>query len=111
MRADLRGVQVEWHNGGLRMHLVGIIELGPMWGNDRNLALSLLYRLGRWEAERSGGVMDPERKGWVRKGEKGGESSSTTTRTSSRAGTPPTLGPLVTLQGPQENQQAPPLRE
>ena len=49
------GVRVEWRDGGGWTHLVGITELGRMLGNDPNMALSVLYGLGRWEAGRSGG--------------------------------------------------------
>ena len=70
-------------------HLVGVTELGWMLGNDPNLALAVLYGLGRWEAGRSGGGMDPQRRGWVRGGEVGGESSSS----SSGARTPPPRPP------------------
>ena len=45
---------------------MGVTELGRMMGNDPNLALSVLHGLGRWEAGRSAGGMDPQRKGWVR---------------------------------------------
>ena len=67
---------------GGRTHVAGFTELGRMLGNDPNLALSLLYGLGSWEAGRSGGDMDPQRKVWVRVGEEGGESSSSSSRRS-----------------------------
>ena len=40
--------------GGGRTHLVGITELGQMLGSDPTTAQSVLYRLGRWVAGRSG---------------------------------------------------------
>ena len=61
--ADPRGVRVEWCDGGGRTRLVGVTELGRMMGTDPNLALSVLEGLGRWEAGRSAGGMDPQRKG------------------------------------------------
>ena len=89
-------MRVEWRDGGGRTHLVGVTELGRMLGNDPNLALSVLYGLGR-----SGGGMDPQRKGWVRVEEGGGETSSST----SGERTPPTKTPKPKPpppQGPQE---------
>ena len=47
-------MRVEWRNGGGRTHLLGVTELGRMLGNDPNLALSVLYGLGRWEAGEGG---------------------------------------------------------
>ena len=76
--------------------------MGPSWagwGNDRALALWVLYGFGRWRAGRSGGGMDPRRKGWVRVGEGGGETSSSSISSSSGGGgtsgerTPPTKTP------------------
>ena len=43
---------------------MGVTELAQMMGTEPNLALSVLDGLGRWEAGRSGGGMDPQRKGW-----------------------------------------------
>ena len=65
-----------------------------MLGNDPNLALSVLYGLGRREAGRSGGGIDLRRKGWVGVGEEGGETtcsrrSSGRSSTSSGERTPP----------------------
>ena len=57
--ADPRGVRMEWRDGGGRTRLVGVTELGRMMGTDPNLALSVLEGLGRWEARRSAGGMDP----------------------------------------------------
>ena len=48
--ADPRGVRVEWRDGGGRTHLVRVTELGRMLGNDPNMALWVLYRLGTREA-------------------------------------------------------------
>ena len=45
---------------------MGVTELGRMMGTDPNLALWVLDGLGRWEADRVPGGMDPQRKGWVR---------------------------------------------
>ena len=47
---------VEWREEGGRIHLVGVTVLGRILGNDPNMALSVLYGLGRWEAGRSGGA-------------------------------------------------------
>ena len=52
---DRRGVRVEWRDGRGRTHLVGVTQLGRTLGNDPNMALLVLYGLGRWEAGRSGG--------------------------------------------------------
>ena len=102
--ADPRRVRAEWRDGGGRTHLVGVTELGRMLGNDPNLALLVLYGLGRWEAGRSGGGMDPQRKGWVRVEEGGGEtssrrSSSSSSSSSSTSGetTPPAKTPKPKL--------------
>ena len=88
---------------------MGVTELGRMMKNDPNLALSVLYGLGRREAGRSGGGMGPQRKGWVRVGEEGGETSSSRRSTSSSSTsstngerTPPTKTTKPKpLQGPQ----------
>ena len=48
-------MRVGWRDGGGRTHLLGSTSLGPMLGNDPNMALSVLYALGRWEACRSVG--------------------------------------------------------
>ena len=69
--ADPRGVRVEWRDGGGRTRLVGVTELSRMMGTDPNLALSVLEGLGRWEAGRSAGGMDPQRKGWQRLQDRG----------------------------------------
>ena len=45
---------------------MGVTELSRMLGTNPNLALSVLEGLGRWEAGRSAGGMDPQRKGWGR---------------------------------------------
>ena len=50
-----RGVRVEWRAGGCRAHIVGLIELRRVLENDPNVALSVLYGFGRWEAGRSRG--------------------------------------------------------
>ena len=41
------------------MRLVAVGELGRMMRTDPNLALSVREGLGRWEAGRSAGCMDP----------------------------------------------------
>ena len=61
--ADPREVRVEWRDGGGQTRLVGVTELGRMMGTHPNLALSVLEGLGRWEAGRSAGGMDPRRRG------------------------------------------------
>ena len=53
--AHPRGVRSEWRDGGGRTHLVAVGGLARMLGNDPNMALSVLYGLGRWEAGRNGG--------------------------------------------------------
>ena len=80
--ADPRGLRVEWRDRGGRTRLVGVTELGRMVGNDPNLAVSVLYGWGRWEAGRSGGGMDPQRKGWVRVEEGGGGTSNSSSSSS-----------------------------
>ena len=96
--ANARAVHVEWRDAAGRTHLVGDTGLGWMMGKDPNLALSVLYGLGRWEAGRSTGGMDPQRKGWLRVGEGGGETrsgSSSNNNTSGTSGerTPPAKTP------------------
>ena len=54
----------------------GVTELGRMMGSDPHLALSVLDSLGRWEAGRSAGGMDPQRKGWVRVQDRARETGS-----------------------------------
>ena len=81
--ADPHGVQVEWRDGGGCTHLLGVTELGRMLGNDPNIALLVLHGLGRWEALWSRGGRDPQRRGWLRVGEEGGESSSSRRSSSS----------------------------
>ena len=110
--ADPRGARVEWRDGGGgRTNLVGVTELGRMLGNDSNLALSVLYGLGRWEAGRSGGAMNPQCRGWVRVGEEGGESSSSSSSSSRRssssstsigARTPPPKAPKPPTKAPKK---------
>ena len=58
-----RGVRVEWCDGGGRTRLVGATEFSWMLGTNPNLALSVLEGVGRWQAGRSAGGMDPQRKG------------------------------------------------
>ena len=76
MERTPRGVWVEWRDWGDPTHPLGVTEFGRMLGNDPNMALSVLYGLGRWEAGRSGWGIDPQRRDWVRVGEERGESSS-----------------------------------
>ena len=87
---------------------MGVTELSRMLGTNPNLALSVLEGLGRWEVGRSAGGMDPQRKGWARLQDRGGDdsSSSSSSNTSSGGKTPP---PKPPPQGPQE--KTPPLRE
>ena len=109
--ADPRGVRMEWRDGRGRTLLVGVTELGRMKGTDPDLALLVLDGLGRWEAGRSAGGMDLQRKGWVRVQDRAGEtSSSSRSSTSSGERTPPPQGPQTQTppQGPQEKT---PLRE
>ena len=92
--ADPRGVRVKWRDGGRRTRLLGVTELGRMMRTDPNLARSVLDGLGRWEAGRSGGGMDPRRKGWGRLQARAGEtmsssSSSSTTSSGGEDTTPP----------------------
>ena len=61
--ADPRGLRVEWRDGGGRTRFVGVTELGRMMRIDPNLALSVLDGLGRCEAGKSAGGMDPQHKG------------------------------------------------
>ena len=107
--ADPRGVRVMWRDGGRRTHLVRVTELGRMLGTDPNMALSVLYGLGRWEAGRSGGGMGPQRRGWVRVGEEGGESSSR--RSSSSTSSSTSNGARAPPPRPPRNPEAPPLQE
>ena len=81
---------------------MGVTRLGRMVGADPNLALSVQHGLGRWEAGRSVGGMDPECKGWMTVHDRAGTSSSNTTTTTTCKGKEPPP------QGPQEET---PLRE
>ena len=87
--ADRHGMRVEWRDSGGRTRLVGVTGLGWMLGNGPNLALSMLEGLGRWEAGRSAGGMDPQRKGW---GRLQARAEETTTSSSSRTTTTTTSG-------------------
>ena len=99
--ADPRGVRVEWHDGGGRARLVGVTELRWMKGTNPNVPLSVLEGLGRSEAGRSAGGMDPQHKGWALLQDRAEEtsssssSSSTTTTTTTTTGgrTPPCPSP------------------
>ena len=113
--ADPRGVRVEGHDGGGRPRLVGVTELGRMMGTDPNLALSALDGLGRWEADRSAGGIDLQRKGWVRVQDRAGEtsskrSSSSSSSTNRREMTSPPGHPNPTPP-PQGSQEKTSLRE
>ena len=77
--ADPRGVRVEWRDGGGRTRLVGVTELRRMMGTNPNLALSVLEGLRRWEAGKSAGGMDPQRKGWGKLHDRAGDDSSSST--------------------------------
>ena len=103
--ADPRGVRVEWRDGGGPTCLAGVTELGRLMETDPNLALSVLDGLGRWEAGRSAGGMDPQRKGWGRLQDRAGEtssSSSSISNTSSSGRTSRPKAPNPPPQGPQE---------
>ena len=107
---DPRGVRVEWRDGGGRTRLVGVTELSRILGTNPNLAHSVLEGLVRWEAGRSAGGIDPQRKGWERLENRGGDdsssssnrssSSSSTSSTSSGEKTPPTKAPKPTRKNP-----------
>ena len=86
---------------------MGVTELGRMMGTDPNLPLSVLDGLGRWEAGRIAGGMDPRRKGWVRLQVRAGETSSSSSSSRSSNTSSP-QGPQTPPQGPQEKT---PLRE
>ena len=93
-------MHVEWRDGGGRTRLVGVTKLGRLVGTYPNLALSVLDGLGRWEAGKSAGGMDPQRKGWVRLHDRAGDdsggsssNSNSSSRTSSGGRTPPPQGP------------------
>ena len=111
-------MRVGWRHEGGRTRLVGVTELGRMMGIDPNLALSALEGLGRGEAGRSPGGMDPQHKGWGRLHDRGGgggtsissssSSSSNSINTSSGGKIPLPKAPKPP-QGPQE--KTPPLRE
>ena len=109
-------MHVEWRDGGGRTRLVGVTELGRMMGTDPNLALSVLEGLGRWEAGRIAGGMDPQRKGWGRLQGRAEETSSSSSSSSSNsraaaataALAAPAAGEGHPPQGPQEKT---PLRE
>ena len=70
------GVRVEWRDGGGPTRLLGVTELGRLMATDPDLALTVLDSLGRWEAGRSAGGMDPQRKGGVRLQDRAGETSN-----------------------------------
>ena len=85
--ADPRGVRVEGRDGGGRTRLVGVTELSRMKGTNPNLALSVLEGLGRWEAGRSAGGIDPQRKVWGRLEDRAGDDSSSSSSSSSSSNT------------------------
>ena len=104
-------MRVEWRDGGGRTRLVGVTELSRMLEANPHLALSVLEGLGRWEAGRSAGGMDPQRTGWARlEGRGGGDDSSssssgtTTTSSSTSSGgkTPPPQGPQTPPKAPKK---------
>ena len=104
--ADPRGVRVEWRDGGGRTRLVGVTQLGRMMGTDPNFALLVREGLGRWEACRSAGGMDPRRKGWGRLQDRAEETTSSSisssSSTSSGGRTSPPRPPNPPPQGPQD---------
>ena len=66
--------------------------LSRMMGTNPNLALSVLEGLGRWEAGRSGGGMDLQRKGWGRLQDRAGMTAAAAAAAAAAAGggkTPP----------------------
>ena len=95
---------------------MGVTELSRMLGWNPNSALSALEGLGRWISGRSVEGMDPQRKGWARLQDRGGDDSSSSSSTSSSSSssggrTPPPPSPQPPPQGPQEKTPPPPLRE
>ena len=92
---------------------MGVTELSRMLGTNPNFALSVLEGWGRWEAGRNAGGMDPQRKGWGRLEDRGGDDNSSSSSSSSGGKTPPPTRP----QGPQtpprplRKDPPPPLRE
>ena len=62
---------------------MGVTELSRMLGANPNLDLSVLEGLGRWEAGRSAGGMDPQRKGRARLQDRGGGDSNSSSSSSS----------------------------
>ena len=95
---------MEWRDGGGQIRLVGVTELSRMMGTNPNLAPSVLEGLGRWEAGRSAGGMDPQRKGWGRlQGRAGDDSSSITSSSTSSGGKrPPPKAPKHPLKAPKK---------
>ena len=86
---------------------MGVTELSRMLGTNPNLALSVLAGLGRWESGRSAGGMDPQRKGWARLQDRGGDdssrsSSNSSSSTSSGGKTPPTKAPKPPPKAPKK---------
>ena len=101
---DPRGVRVEWRNGGGRTRLVGVTKLSRMLGTNPNLALLVLEGLGRWESGRSAEGMDPQRKGWARLRDRGGDDSNSSSSSSSSGGkTPPTKAPKTPPRPPRKS--------
>ena len=105
--ADPRGVRVEWRDGGGRKRLVGVTELSRMLGTNPHLALSVLEGLGRWEAGRSAGGMDPQRKGGGRLEDRGGQDSSSSSSTGSGGKTPAPKAPKPPPPRPPRKDPAP----
>ena len=69
---------------------MGVTQLSRVMGTDPNVAVSVLEALAMWEAGRSAGGMDPQRKGWGRFQDRAGDTtSSSSSNTSSGEKTPP----------------------
>ena len=99
---DPRGVRVQWRDGGGRTRLVEVTQLSRMLGANPDSALSVPEGLGRWEAGRSAGGMDPRRKGWARLEDQGGDDGSSSSSTSSGEKTPPTKAPKPPRKAPKK---------
>ena len=116
--ADPRGVRVEWGDGGGRTHLVAVTELGRMLGNDPNSARSVLHGLGRWEVGKSGGgghgptAHALAQSGVGGRGHQEQEAEQQQQQQQQQRGEDtPRQNAKPPSQGPQETQEAPPLRE
>ena len=111
--AHARRVLVEWRDGVGRTHLVVVTELGRMMGNVPNLALSMLYVLGKFEGGEEWGGHGPaaQRFGEGGGGGRGDQQQQQRWRRHQWGEDNPRQNPTTptTPQGPQE--EAPPLGE